>query len=213
LTGIRIDAAIPEGMEIVSTGRAASQDSASKVLSWTLESLSAGQTETIECSAIARQPGMQQCQITVTSDDAEKVSVQTATTVNARSNLKIEMCCENGQVQVGQSAELTIALENRGTDTARDVVLQIELPAGLQAIPCDDYHLDAGRLMCQIMEIAPGKTRTLRVKSTGTGAGEHVVRAQFKSATQRAIAVEDTVFVYDAGGSPSYPLGANSSSN
>lgn len=213
LTGIRIDAAIPEGMEIVSTGRQASQGSANKTLSWTLDSLSGGQTETIECSAIARQPGMQQCQITVTSDEAEKVCVQTATTVSARSNLKIDMCCENGQVQVGQTAELTIVLENRGTDVARDVVLQIDLPAGLRAIPCDDYQMDAGRLMFQNMEIAPGETRTHCVKCTGAGAGEHVVRAQFKSATQRAIGVEDTVFVYDASGCPTDSLGASSSSN
>lgn len=211
LTAVEVEAFLPEGMQVISADCPPSLNHTNKTLKWSIEKLGCGQTQTFQCLAKAKQAGSQVCRVKIHSDESEPVNMEVATVIHARAHLKVGLCSQTSQIQVGQNADLEISLENRGTDAAREIAIQLELPLGLQPNPSHAYRIEQGRLLLPTMELSPGESKTIAISCTGTLAGEHVVRAQFQSSTQRAISVEDTVFVYETGSGVAEPASPSGS--
>lgn len=83
-------------------------------------------------------------------------------------HLTVSKTPDGGTVGAGQDAEFSIVVANTGTATARNVVLKDALPAhGVWSISADPggCSIAAGVLTCGFGELAPGASRTVKVKS------------------------------------------------
>jgi hypothetical protein len=208
LTNLRVVAEIPVGLHLTTLNRAAHVDSDQRQITWEFERLGPQDRELLQFQAVARQAGTQTCRIAASSLESEPAELSIATQVDARPNLKVNLLAAEEPIQVRQAAYVELTVENRGTQVAHNVELSVVLPSGLQAAEFGDAQVHGNQLGFSAIELEPGETRTIPLRVTGTEAGEHVVRAELKSASQPTIATEDTVFFY----APSMPLTSSAKS-
>lgn len=198
LSQVRVVVRIPEGLNVTMLNRAAAIDDQARTLTWEIGRLGGAETDVIEFKATAQKSGTVTCQITGESAESEACEVDLTTTIGARPDLKIGLNAPGGPIQLHQTATLEMTVENRGTEVAKDVELEVLVPEALQAVAGDGYEIQRNRLVFPAADLSAGQVRTIELRFSGIEPGEHVVRAELKSATQRTIATEDTVFVYDA---------------
>ncbi len=198
LTQVRVVADVPEGLHVTTLNRAANVDDRNRHMTWEIGRLGAQKKELIQFKAVALQSGLQNCRVTAASAESEPSEVSISTTIDARPDLKIGLNSQGGPIQINQTTTLEMTVENRGTEAAKNVELEVTIPTALKAVATGDYRVQNNRIIVPAADLEAGELRTIQLRFTGTDAGEHVVRAQIKSESQRTVATEDTVFVYDA---------------
>ncbi len=198
LTQVRIEADVPEGLHVTTLNRAAKVDDRNRHMTWEIGRLGAQKKELIQFKAVALQSGLQNCRVTAVSAESEPSEVSISTTIDARPDLKIGLNSQGGPIQINQTTTLEMTVENRGTEAAKNVELEVTIPTALKAVTTADYRVQNNKIVVPAADLEAGELRTIQLRFTGTEAGEHVVRAQIKSESQRTVATEDTVFVYDA---------------
>jgi hypothetical protein len=198
LSQVRVVCDIPDGLHVTTLNRAAKVDERNRHLTWDIGRLGARQKELIQFKAIALQSGVQHCRVTAASAESEEAEVGISTTVDARPDLKIGLNSQGGPIQINQTATLELTVENRGTEAAKNVELEITSPTALKALATADYRVQGNKIIVPAADLQAGELMSIQLRFTGNEAGEHVVRAMIKSDSQRTVATEDTVFVYDA---------------
>ncbi|QDU04656.1 Large cysteine-rich periplasmic protein OmcB precursor [Gimesia chilikensis] len=137
-------------------------------LEWKYDSLNAGETKTIEISMIPSQRGA----ITAAANVRFTNSL-TESFMVAEPLLQVAVKGPTN-VMIGEPASQSVTISNPGTGTLHNVVLEAEIPKGLE-------HVTAEYLQMQVGSLNPGETRTIRLALAAVLGGEQVVNVVAKA--------------------------------
>ena len=200
VTDVDVVLAIPHGMKVTTINRQAKMNEANGTLEWKFPTIMARSSETIQLKALATKPGQQVCSILISSKETREKEFKLTTEVASRADLSIDMKNDGGPVRVGGKATFNVVIENRGSSTASDVEVAIELPESLMPVKNTDLFVDeaANKIMFIDSQLARGEKRSFTFEVVGVTQGEHVVRSVLKTSdSERRVIVEDSVYVFE----------------
>lgn len=200
VSNVDVVLAIPHGMKVTTINRQAKLNESNGTLKWKFPEIKARSTETIQLKALATKPGQQVCSIMISSKETQEKEFKLTTEVASRADLSIDMKNNSGPVRVGGKATFDVVIENRGSSSASDIEVAIELPESLMPVKKTDLFVDEGdnKIMFIDTKLARGEKRSFKFEVVGVAQGEHVVRSVLKtSASERRVIVEDSVFVFE----------------
>ncbi|MEQ8638816.1 hypothetical protein [Gimesia maris] len=137
-------------------------------LEWKFESLKAGEKKVIRISMIPSQRGAISAVANVRSTSALAESFMVAEPM-----LQVAVKGPTN-VMIGEPASQSVTISNPGTGTLHNVVLEAEIPKGLE-------HVTAEYLQMQVGSLNPGESRTIRLALAAVMGGEQVVNVQAKA--------------------------------
>ena len=200
VSNVDVVLAIPHGMKVTTINRQAKLNEANGTLQWKFPEIKARTVETIQLKALATKPGKQVCSILISSKETQEKEFKLATEVASRADLSIDMKNNSGPVRVGGKATFDVIVENRGSSSASDIEVAIELPESLMPVKNSDLFVDEGdnKMMFIDAKLARGEKRSFKFEVVGVAQGEHVVRSVLKTAaSERRVIVEDSVYVFE----------------
>lgn len=155
---------IPAGMRFVEASPAAQQ--VGNQLMWELGSMAAGEERTITMQLVPEQEGELGSVARVSFEAAASVR-----TLSTKPELKIVQRVPEQGVLIGQQLEIEIEVSNPGTGAANGVVLQEDVPEGLE-------HPRGRQLDNALGSLAPGEVRrqVLRLRAVRPGVVENTIR-------------------------------------
>jgi uncharacterized repeat protein (TIGR01451 family) len=156
-----VEAQFPETVRLQDASPA--PEDAQDGLIWMLGTLPAGKSRTIQVTMVPLQSG----------DVAATAHVRFTGTTSGIFAVRqpiLKVVIEGPkQVMIGDPAPHTVTLTNPGTGIAKNVVVQTQLPPGLD-------HPKGKQLALQIGTLNPGETRTIRLALAATGPGSQGVQ-------------------------------------
>lgn len=200
VSDVEVVLAIPHGMKVTTINRQAKMNEANGTLQWKFPVIKAQTTETIQLKAIATKPGQQICNILISSNETREKEFKLTTEVASRADLSINMMNNSGPIRVGGKATFEVAVENRGSSSASDVEVSIELPESLMPVESSGLFIDeaSNRITFIDSQMAHGEKRGFKFDVVGVAKGEHVVRSVLRTSdSERRVIVEDSVYVFE----------------
>lgn len=160
---VRVLDRVPEGMRLVDASPTPSLQG--DLMTWELGALEPGGERTVTMQLIPEREGELGSVARVTFEAAASVR-----TISTRPELKITQRAP-AQVLIGQQLEIEIEVSNPGTGAATGVVLQEDVPEGLE-------HPKGRQLDNVIGTLAPGEVRrqVLRLRAVAPGQVENHIR-------------------------------------
>ena len=155
---------VPAGMRFVEASPSAKQ--LGEQLLWELGSMAAGEERTITMQLVPEQEGELGSVARVSFEAAASVR-----TLSTKPELKIVQRVPEQGVLIGQQLEIEIEVSNPGTGSAIGVVLQEDVPEGLE-------HPRGRQLDNAMGDLAPGEVRrqVLRLRAVAPGIVENTIR-------------------------------------
>lgn len=195
---VRFD--IPKGVKVTTISRPAKMDARNNQLTWKFDKIESQSQRTIQLKAIATTEGEKICQIVIDSSETAEKSLALKTIIATRADLSIRMKNVGGPVQVGAETEFVVIVENRGSNTASNMEIQIQLPEGLRPKQPEEGIIDdtSNSILFSDSNLAPGKTREFKFSAIGVQKGEQVVRSSLQSVgSEQRIISENSIYVYE----------------
>ncbi|TWU42594.1 DUF11 domain-containing protein [Novipirellula artificiosorum] len=160
---VQVNDRVPQGMRLVDASPAPTLEG--DVLIWSLGSMPAGDERTVTMQLVPEQEGELGSVARVTFEAAASVR-----TVSTRPELKIVQRAPE-QVLIGQQLEIEVEVSNPGTGSATGVVVQEDVPNGLE-------HPKGKQLDNLLGDLAPGEVRhqVLRLRATAPGVIQNTIR-------------------------------------
>ncbi len=202
VSDVLVSLAIPRGMTVTTINRKAKLDEVSQTLTWNFDNIKARSNETIQLKAVSTKAGEQVCRIVVASNETRKSEFMLKTSIASRADLSIDMANNSGPVQVGSKATFDVNVVNKGSQSAGDVEVTVELPPSLMAVAKDNMGVVVDEANNSIVflsnQVEPGKKLSFTFTAIGVAKGEHIVRSALKaSGSERRVIVEESVYVYE----------------
>jgi uncharacterized repeat protein (TIGR01451 family) len=175
---VRVFDRVPRGMRLVDA--TPTPERQQDLLTWSLGALEPGGERSLTMQLIPEAEGELGSVARVTFEAAASVR-----TISTRPELKITQRAPE-KVLIGQQLEIEILIENVGSGAATDVVLQEDVPEGLE-------HPKGRQLDNLIGTLAPGESRsqTLRLRATAAGTIQNIVEL----VAQDGLTAKDSVAV------------------
>ncbi|MCH9789578.1 MAG: DUF11 domain-containing protein [Planctomycetes bacterium] len=163
---VQVEAFFPVSVRL--TNAVPSPSSSRDHLEWKFDVLKAGETKTIRVSLIPSQRGSIAATANVRFTNSLSESFMVAEPL-----LQVAVKGPTN-VMIGEPASQSVTISNPGTGTLHNVVLEAEIPKGLE-------HVTAEYLQMQVGSLNPGETRTIRLALAAVLGGEQVVKVRAKA--------------------------------
>ena len=198
LKAIDVKVAIPLGLNVTTLNRHAALDGKFRTITWTVDSIKAGERESFQWKATHVAEGPQRCQIEVRCQGLAKGEYEVITDVRRRPDVNLSIRCLQPEIQHGRTATLEILVSNDGTQDSAHTAVTVALPARLRPLTeaTTTWNSASGQVSFPALRVASGQQRTLSLKVTGHTPGLHVVRASVQRDSQRPIVAEDSILVF-----------------
>lgn len=199
VSNVNITLQVPKGMQVTTISQDAAVDPESGVLEWSFEKIASQTEQVIQLKTLSVAAGEQVCNIAVRSNETREKEIRLSTQVATRADMSVSIKNQSGPVQVGGKAQFQVIVENKGSSSANDVTINIELPESLKPVQEGDRTQDFGNsISFRDAQIEPGQKREFLFSAVGVNKGEHVVRSILQTAgSERRIIVEGSVYVYE----------------
>lgn len=161
---VRVQDAIPSGMRLVDASPTPLMQG--DRLLWELGAMAAGDERTVTMQLVAEQEGELGSVARVTFEAAASVR-----TISTRPELKIVQRVPTEKILIGQQLEIDLEVSNPGTGVATGVILQEDVPEGLE-------HPKGRQLDNLLGDLAPSEVRrqVLRLRAVKPGVIENRIR-------------------------------------
>ena len=199
LSGVQLQLGIPVSTVVHTVSRQCTGQLQNNQLSWTLESLRAGEETEIQWIASCEKAGNSNFEVTLVSKETKAKTINLPTVIETRADVSMSLRSANDPIPAGEATEYVVLVENNGTSPAKNVTVQIELPSTWVAISKGDTELtQAQRTLDFVIDDLPAKEkRELRFKAGSNTPGEYVVRAKLSTGSSRiSLTAEDSTLVY-----------------
>ena len=157
---------VPKGTELLKTEPPAKQASTGGIY-WEIDTLQAGEEQTVSMEVL---PQLEQLIGSVA--EVSFAAMASAQVEVRKPMLRIEHTT-TPEVLLGDTVRFSIVIENPGTGTAKDVIIEEDVPQGLS-------HSKGARLDYRVGDIPPGGRRRLELslKASEAGAVANLIRAR-----------------------------------
>ncbi len=198
LHAVKVALQIPQGLEVTTLSQAAEVDKENRIYSWCLSTLNPGDSHSIHLKTKATKVG-QQIHLAVAMSGANlRAQDDHLTHVISRPDVDVAVNNTKEAIQVGQPEEFTVALVNRGSKTAENVGVTIQLPEGMEAIEGQGYTAEGNKVNFPSFPLTAGASKTLKFVAVGTAGGDRAVRATVETDFSHVPTIaETTVYFYD----------------
>lgn len=143
-------------------------DAVQKSVSWRFDRLDAGDERRISISLIPSQRGELAANANITFTTA-------ATSQFHVEEPMIRLVMQGpDQVMIGEPAPHIVTVSNPGTGVARNVVIEVKVPDGLE-------HARGERLKMDVGSLNPGESRSVRLSLNATSGGTHAVQVEARA--------------------------------
>jgi uncharacterized repeat protein (TIGR01451 family) len=199
VSDVNITLQVPKGMQVTTISQDAAVDAESGLLVWSFEKIASQTEQVIQLKTLAIAAGEQVCTIAVRSNETRAKDIRLSTQVATRADMSVSIKNQSGPVQVGGQAQFQVIVENKGSSSANDVTVNIELPESLKPVREGGQTQEFGNsISFRDAQIEPGQKREFLFSAVGVTKGEHVVRSILQTAgSERRIIVEGSVYVYE----------------
>ncbi|HEU5089706.1 MAG TPA: DUF11 domain-containing protein, partial [Roseiflexaceae bacterium] len=187
-TGVEATDLLPAGLAFVSANPAAAYDSATGI--WTVDSVDAGASATLQIVASVTQPGAITNSATISAvdqPDPDSTNNNASVTVTGQqADLAITKSASTATASIGANVTFSIQVSNNGPSDAGGVVVSDVLPAGLSlvsATPSQGSYTSATGVW-NVGSLANGSFATLTIVATVTQPGSIMNTAAITSGDQ-----------------------------
>ncbi len=137
-TGIKVIDQLPDDLEFVSASEGGLFDSISRTITWNIDSLASGASHVLLLTTKVK-TNISNNFITNTATESQNEYNQELTTANTtitinKADLYLTSTSNNLNPSTGEPFTITFKLGNRGPDTAKNVLIQIPIPEGLEFV-------------------------------------------------------------------------------
>ncbi len=196
---IRVKLELPVGMIVKILDRKAEFDAASSTITWYVNGLESGQTETIPFKATISQFGPHVLKASISNSAGTMTNAQMSTQAIGRADIDLKVITNPEPIEAGSMTSVIVQIQNRGTHDASDIAVQLQLPSAIEAIESADYETDGQQIDFETFQLAPGQTQNLTVPVNCLEPGDHIVRATVhSSASTKPIAAENSLFFFSS---------------
>ncbi|MGI9517835.1 MAG: hypothetical protein ACR2NP_12360 [Pirellulaceae bacterium] len=194
---VQVRLQLPMGMVVKVVDRKADFDPASSSITWTIPRLAAGSTETIPFKATISEFGQHAVKISVGNDAGAMTHAQMNTQAIGRADIDLKVITNPEPIETGSTTSVIVQIQNRGTQPATDVAVQMQLPETIDALESADYLISERQVAFDTFRLEPGQTHNLTVPITCSTSGDHIIRATVQSsASSNAIGAENSLFFF-----------------
>ena len=200
VSDVNITLQVPKGIQVTTISQEAAVDAESGVLVWNFAKIASQTEQMIQLKTLSVAEGLQVCNIGVRSNETREKEIRLSTQVATRADMSVSIKNQSGPVQVGGQAQFQVIVENKGSSSANDVTINIELPESLKPVnqPGVQVQEFGNTISFRDAQIEPGQKREFLFSAVGVTKGEHVVRSILQTAgSERRIIVEGSVYVYE----------------
>lgn len=201
ISDVDVTMRVPEGLKVTTISQQAKVDHVAGTLTWQFPDVGGNQKHMIQFKADAIKTGNHAFDVMVTSKEIGSKQLALVTSVQGRADLSLRLSDGGAPVGIGSKSEFTIEVSNHGSTDANQVNVVIQLPEALMAVTQEDYTIDASGSLIQFntIDIAPGKTKTLKFKIVAVSEGEHIVRGTVSiEGSAQTISSENSIFVFES---------------
>ncbi len=195
---VKVVASLPAGLQLTVLGKPVKFDRRSNTLTWFVERLDPGATESLPFKLKALAEGQHVQEVTASAQGGLYADDRLTTQVISRPHINVRVINKDGPLAVKTAAEFAVELKNVGTKNADNVRIKVITPAELEAVASDDYAAQSNQLTFAPLSLAVGESKTLRFRAVGHEAGDHMIRVVMESAAlSQPLSVEGSAFFYD----------------
>ncbi len=169
-------------LEVQTISTEADFNEATRMLTWQVGKLDAAASAEFVLVAVPATAGPHQVNAAVESRLTAKKELSIDTRARARADVRISLQQLEYPAPVGVSSRYRLVVENRGTETAADARLTVDLPAGWTMEARGESTASSSSQDFDLGQLEPGQTRELEFAARGTLAGEHAVRTSLRHA-------------------------------
>jgi uncharacterized repeat protein (TIGR01451 family) len=179
---ITVQVTLPNGAEFMSASDGQSFDAQQQQVTWHAGTLNPGDDKYMELKCQLTSPGANQFKVTAASTSGDLTdNASGETNVVALADLKLNVTDPSGPVAVGNQAVYEIHVENRGSNSAKDINVVALFSEGIEPDQAEGamYTVADGRVSFRpIEELPAGREIVLRIRAHAVHAGTHVFRAE-----------------------------------
>jgi len=193
---VKVVASLPAGLQLTVLGRAVDFDRRTNTMTWYVDSLAAGATETLPFKAKAVAEGEHTQEITASAGRDLFADTRHLTQVISRPKINVAIASGDGPLAIGNAAEFQVRVQNVGSKAADGVRVKVITPDALEAVISDDYATDGRQNAFYPLTLTVGETKTLTFRAVGREAGDHVVRVVLETQSH-SLSAETSAYFYD----------------
>jgi uncharacterized repeat protein (TIGR01451 family) len=176
---------LPEGMQFVKADNYGEYDPQTRAIRWSLAELPPGESGSVTLTALPTSTGDQTILIEGEAERGLRARQEQTIQVEGVAALKFEVVDVSDPIEVGGETTYEIHVVNQGSKASGGIVLNVLLPAGLEAIDAEGptrHRLDAARVLFEsLAELAPKADTTFYVTVKGTAIGDQRITVQLSS--------------------------------
>ena len=169
VSNVKITLQVPKGIEVTTISQEAAVDAESGVLIWNFDKIASQTEQTIQLKTLSIAEGLQVCNIGVRSNETREKEIRLSTDVATRADISVSINNQSGPVQVGGQAQFQVIVENKGSSSANDVTVNIELPESLKPVKQPGVQVQefGNTISFSDAQIAPGQKREFLFSTIG----------------------------------------------
>ena len=131
---VRVSEIVPTGMEFETASDGGKYYPGQNAVVWTIGGLAPGDDRVLTVKYVPKETGTHSSRITAAGASGSQAEIQSKVEVVGRPEIQMETLSATGVVTVGDKITSKFTLRNSGTAPARNVKLQIQLPAELRVL-------------------------------------------------------------------------------
>lgn len=196
---------VPDGMKLIEVNNDGQYNEIKRTITWPIRRIRAGQSQKFTVVLSPERAGSHESIVQIVETGGFKSRATSTTDVVHLDNMGLQLSELDGPVEVGEKVVFTINVRNRGTSTATNSVLTLEVPPELQVAEAGPTQAQQnGNLLVfpPVSAIRPGGQERFQVAFTASRMARDVrLRASIKSNQMpKPLNTEESITIYEQQG-------------
>jgi uncharacterized repeat protein (TIGR01451 family) len=170
---------LPRGMQFVKANNMGEYDPATHSVYWSLAELPAGQTGTVEVTALPTEAGEHTIEVRSRAREGLEDATARQVTIEGLPAIMFEVHDLQDPIEVGGNTAYEIRVVNQGTKAATNIAVRVVTPPGMKVVSATGetrHQIDAqGVVFEPLRQLAPKADTLFRVQLQGVQAGDQRV--------------------------------------
>lgn len=200
-TNLQLFARLPSGLRFVNADNRGRYDSNSHSVVWQMNEMKPGVNGNVELVTLPTGAGPQNIKFEAVADRNLKSSTMQELQIEHLVDIFIDIDDVIDPIEIGGNTSYRVRVANQGTQTAGNVQIQVDFPAGLQPTAVDGSLRNEIRgqqvLFEPITSLRPGDEIGVTIRATGKSSGDHRIAVNMKTEGRvTPVTKEETTKVY-----------------
>lgn len=192
---------LPQGMRFVSTNNRGQYNPRQHAVYWSMIALAPQNKGSVELKLMPTGTGAQQIQYEARSATANTTVQSYPVVIDQLAELFFEVEDRDDPIEVNGETEYTVRVINQGTKSATQVVLNVDMPPGINATdtmgPTKGIVSGKRIAFAPLARLAPKGEAIYRIKAKGLSDGDHLIKVTLASSERpEAVAKQESTKVY-----------------